>query len=227
MDRLVYLDFDLDIERSDQGYRVEVNSPAGQTAEVFQLPFSDLEIENALLRFGRPQRGTRSMESSEAEAARVFGARLFGAVFGGEARGCLRSSIEEAQRRNAGLRIRLRLTDTPELTDLPWEFLYNPALKRFLALSAQTPLVRFLELPERVRPLSIVPPLRILVVIASPRGYPPLDVEREWRNLSAALADLQQRQMVTVERLPSPQLSRPRRRPCRPAPATRPTCTSA
>jgi len=70
------------------------------------------------------------MESSRAEAARLFGGRLFNAVFHGEVRSCLRSSIEDAQRQNAGLRIRLRLTNAPELTDLPWEFLYNPTLNR-------------------------------------------------------------------------------------------------
>ena len=32
-----------------------------------------------------------------------------------------------------------------------------------------TPLVRYLELPERIRPLAVAPPLRILVVISSRR----------------------------------------------------------
>ncbi|KPV48259.1 hypothetical protein SE17_39035, partial [Kouleothrix aurantiaca] len=105
------------------------------------------------------------------------------------------------------LRLRLRLTGTPELTDLPWEFLHNPTFNRFLALSSQTPLVRYLEMPERVRPLSISLPLRILAVISSPRGYPPLNVEDEWQRLSTALADLQAHGLVQLERLAAPTLS--------------------
>jgi len=137
-----YLDFDIDIERSGAAYRATFNSPAGQVTQDFVVPFTEQDLEIALLRFGRPQRGTRRIENPETEYARTFGSRLFAAVFDGEARACLRSSLEEAQRQNAGLRLRLRLTGTPELTDLPWEFLHNPTFNRFLALSSQTPLVR-------------------------------------------------------------------------------------
>ena len=202
-----YLDFDIDIERSGAAYRATFNSPAGQVTQDFVVPFTEQDLEIALLRFGRPQRGTRRIENPETEYARTFGSRLFAAVFDGEARACLRSSLEEAQRRNAGLRLRLRLTGTPELTDLPWEFLHNPTFNRFLALSSQTPLVRYLEMPERVRPLAISLPLRILAVISSPRGYPPLNVEDEWQRLSTALADLQAHGLVQLERLAAPTLS--------------------
>ena len=55
-----YLDFDLLIERAEQGYSVRVlNSPAGQASAQFHLPFSDLELENFLLRIGRTRRGVR------------------------------------------------------------------------------------------------------------------------------------------------------------------------
>jgi hypothetical protein len=39
-------------------------------------------------------------------------------------RACFRSSVDEARRDGLGVRLRLRLADA-ELTDLPWEFLYN------------------------------------------------------------------------------------------------------
>ena len=39
------------------------------------------------------------------------------------------------------LRIRLRLSDTPELAELPWEFLYDQTRNRFLGLSDRTPLM--------------------------------------------------------------------------------------
>lgn len=196
-----YLDFDIELEPAADGYRVEVNSPAGQSSTSFRLPFSELEIENFLLKIGQSRRTMRRIDTPETEATKIFGARLFDALFAGDVRACLRSSIDEAGRQGCGLRIRLRLTETPELAGLPWEYLYNPAVNRFLALSVETPLVRYLELPERIRPLAVTPPLRVLALIASPRDHAPLDVEREWQRLRAALGDLERRGLVTLERI--------------------------
>jgi len=202
MEEISYLDFDLLIERAEKGYTVQVlNSPAGRATADFSLPFSELELENFLLRVGRTRRGVRRLESPEMEAAKSFGGRLFDAVFSGDVRGCLHSSLDEADRQEAGLRLRLRLADVPELADLPWEYLHNPTLNRFFVLSAETPLVRYLDLPERIRPLAVQPPLKVLVVISSPSNYPPLDVEREWEKLREALGDLEQRGLVALERL--------------------------
>ncbi len=68
-------------------------------------------------------------------------------------------------------RLRLRLAEVPELAGVPWEYIYNPALNRFLALSTETPLVRYLDLPERIRPVKVVQPLRVLVMVAGPSDY--------------------------------------------------------
>jgi len=149
----------------------------------------------------------RRLNSPEMESARIFGKRLFEAVFGSEVFGCLRSSLDRAEEKETGLRLRLRL-NAPELADLPWEYLYNPALNRFLVLAVETPLVRYLELPERIRPLAVKPPLKILVMIASPNDHPALDVEQEWEKLNQALALLQRRGLVALHRLEEATLSR-------------------
>ena len=202
MDTITYLDFDLLVERSEAGYRARVlSSPAGRATAEFILPFSELELENFLLRVGRTRRGVRRLESPEMKAARVFGVRLFEAAFDDEVRGRLRSSLNEANQRGVGLRIRLRLGDVPELADLPWEYLYDPTLDRFLSLSVETPVIRYLDLPQPIRPLTVEPPLRVLAMIASPSDYPSLDVDREWAKLRDALSDLEQRRVVSLERL--------------------------
>ena len=100
-----------------------------------------------------------------------------------------------------GLRLRLRLTDTPALAELPWEFLYDPRHNRFLAQSRHTPLVRYLDLPDPPAPLGVDGPLRLLVMISSPSDYPELDVEQEWSLLTGALAQQQEEGRVIVERL--------------------------
>ncbi|HBB97572.1 MAG TPA: hypothetical protein DC054_19500 [Blastocatellia bacterium] len=205
MDVTRYLDFDLRFHRDDQGeYRAQViASPAGTSESIsFRLPFNEDKLENFLLKIGRPRRATRGAAATETTAAKDFGAGLFATVFSGDVNACLRTSLERANWEKAGLRIRLHLTDVPELADLPWEYLYRPPpLNRFLALSTKTPLVRFLDLPERIEPLNVSPPLRILVLIASPKDIASLDSEREWAYLHSALSDLEARGLVELTRL--------------------------
>jgi hypothetical protein len=141
------------------------------------------------------------------DAVRTVGRRLYDAVFAGDVRACWRSSLSEAEERNAGLRLRLRIADAPELGDIPWEYLYNPSLNRFLSLSQETPLVRYLDLPERIRPLAVEGRLEILVMISSPTDYPALDVEREWSRLNEALAGLIANGQIRLERLAEARLS--------------------
>jgi hypothetical protein len=184
-----YLDFDLLIEGSEEGYCAGVlNSPAGQASANFSLPF----LEG----------GGRGPEKLDIEPVKTFGERLFEAVFVDQVQSCLRRSLDEAKRQQCtGLRIRLRLTDVPELASLPWEYLYDPDPNRFLVLSTETPLVRYLDLPEPIQPLAVKPPLRVLVMISSPSDHMPLDVEREWTTIGEALGGLEQRELVTLERL--------------------------
>jgi hypothetical protein len=200
MDRLEYLDFEIKIEKREQRYAVSViRSPAGEAEGEFVLPFSDLELENLLLKVGRTRRGVRRIGSPEWQAARSLGGKLFEAVCKGDVRGCFRSSLDKAALEDKGLRTKLRLLNTPELADLPWEYLYNRRLNRFLSLSTHTPIVRYIELPEAIRPLAVKPPLHILVMISSPSDYVQLNVEREKANLQDALSGLEQRGIVTLE----------------------------
>jgi hypothetical protein len=203
-----YLDFDLRIERDGEGYRAEVmNSPAGQGACVFKSPFSSMELENFLLRVGRPRHSTRRMDSPEIAAAKSYGGKLYEAVMSGEVQARWLSSLTEAETQGHGLRLRLRIADAPELNGMPWEYLYNASLNRFLSLSERTPLVRYLELPERIKPLAVEAPIRVLVAISSPSNYPKLDVEREWSQLQDALQPLIGSGLVIMERLTNPRLS--------------------
>jgi tetratricopeptide (TPR) repeat protein len=204
--RVSYLDFDLLIDQSRAGYRAQVlSAPPGIERATcdFVLPFDEKDIKILLLSIGQPRRGgTRRIESTYTEEAKKFGGRLFDAVFTKDMWACLRRSLEVAQAEGAGLRIRLQLTrDAQALADLPWEYLYDSELNRFLALSADTPVTRYLALPEPVRPLTIQPPLKVLVMISSPSDYLPLDVEREWTILQDALHDLSRDGLVVAERL--------------------------
>jgi CHAT domain/WD domain, G-beta repeat len=212
-----YENFDVLLERSGKGsYRARVvYAPAGEAARVaFTPPFAPLELENFLLRIGQPRRVVRSVDAPETKAIKAFGERLYQALFHDDLRVSLERSLSEAAAKGAGLRLRLRLSDTPELAELPWEFLYDQARNRFMCLSDRTPLVRFLEVPDPPRPLPVSPPLRILVMISSPRdaGFAELDVEQEWTRLHGVLSGLEQAGMVQLERLETATLSALRQR---------------
>lgn len=197
-----YLDFDIAIQRVGDSYRAHVlDSPGGEATVNFSWPFDKRDLEIFLLRMGHERRSVRGINSPEAQAAKTFGGQLFTSIFSGGVQTCLRSSLEEAENQGKGLRIRLRLNEAPELVNIPWEYLYNPSVNTFLVLSQATPLVRFLEMTERIRPLEVSAPLRILVMIASPTDYPRLDVDQEWTNLREALKDLEQNKQVVLERL--------------------------
>lgn len=185
-----YLDYDLLIESWESGYRARVlNSPAGQAVSFFDAA----SLEEAL---PDPYTG-------DAEVAKAFGERLFSHVFDDQVQSCLRRSQDEANRQGVGLRIRLRLTDVPQLAYLPWEYLYDPDLNRFLTLSAETPIVRYLDLPDLVPTLTAKLPLQMLVMISSPADREPLDITREWNTLHEALGELEERGHIELHKLES------------------------
>ena len=191
-----YQNFDLLIEKVGAVYRARVlNSPAGNATVDFRLPFSPSQLQDILARIGSSNKRHLSTyhtnsnaPASELLTPRAFGTQLFTAVFDGPVGDIFGKSLSRIRDQQAGLRIRLRLSsDAPELADLPWEYLYAPNLKRFLVLSDETPLVRYMEVQLPSKDLGIVPPIHLLVVISTPTGIEPLAVEQEWTHLQAAL----------------------------------------
>ncbi|HET9496208.1 MAG TPA: CHAT domain-containing protein [Chloroflexia bacterium] len=217
MSSIAYVNLDMQIQRGPEsgGYRLMVQSPGGKSVRAtFVLPFTEEGLENFILKAGPPRRGVRRVDTQEVEAAKRFGAKLYDALFTADVRSALQSSLEMARqkaasgagRKRTGVRIRLRLADVPELAGVPWEYMYNPTFNQFLALSTETPLVRYLDLPERTRPVRISPPLRIIVMIAGPTDLAPLNVRQEWHNLSEALGDLRDEGLVQMDVMDTPTL---------------------
>jgi hypothetical protein len=190
-----YLNFELLVDWIGDRYQARVlDSPAGQATESFSLPFDEEEIHavQSLLRGSTaPGQGAPDLQS--------FGERLFQAVFGGAVGQALERSQDRVASQAAGLRIHLRMTDAPELAQIPWEVLYDPVHQRFLALSDKTPIVRYLELPIPETPLQITPPLRLLMILSSPRDLPPVSADRERETVVNALSPLESTGLVETE----------------------------
>src|SRR5919107_837696 len=191
-----YLDFELEIRGGGpREYPVAVRSPAGEAQGQMRFPFDEWELrdrlqslEIALLRSG----GTRRrIPSPEEHTVQDFGRGLFESLLVGDVHTRYEMSLSEARRQGKGLRLKLRIQPS-ELTVLPWEFLYDAERDRYPSLSSNTPLVRYLDLPQPVEPLRVSPPLRVLGMVTSPLGLDPLDVEHEKRLVEEATRGLRE-----------------------------------
>lgn len=202
---LTYLDFDLLIERgfgTDKYQARVIHAPGGETPPVsFTMPFSPLELQKFLQRIDYARWAARTAYAPGFDEAKEFGSALYEKVFSGPIESNLNRSLGEARARQDGLRVLLRLSDVPELAALPWEFLYDRRLDRFLCVSAETPVVRFLEVPDSVRWFVADRPIRILVVIAAPVDYPWLDVNDEWAKIQQEFGPLTRAGLVDLQLL--------------------------
>jgi ABC-type branched-subunit amino acid transport system substrate-binding protein len=165
------------------------------------FPFNDLELsnrllalENTLLRSGGKR---RKIASPEEQTVNEFGRELFDILIDGDVRGRFDGSMAEANRRGEPLRIKLRF-DSPTLSALPWEFLFDRRGRDYLVLSANTPLVRYIEVADSIKPLTVKAPLRMLGMVASPSDLDELDVKRERERIEAATADLRMRGLLEL-----------------------------
>jgi len=190
-----YDDFVLQLDASARGgFRARVvKSPFGEAAVAFSLP----AVAGASPAGGPAGAASRDIEhaaGSVRTAAAVppieIGTAIYRSVFQGQVRSLLdksRGQLEMATDR--GLRLKIKLDpgdpDTAELADLPWELLCDGDTEDFFALSRQTSLVRYLDVPRSSQPIAFTPPLRILAVSASPHTLPPLDLAEETRRLEA------------------------------------------
>lgn len=178
-------------------YRVHASTAIGETTGTFTVPLSHLELENLVLRMSRPRSAMRGPGSPQLQTVRRFGGDLFSALFTGPVRDLYRDGLSHARQSQKGLRITLGLTDTPELMDLPWEYLYEKP--DFISISTWTPVVRYLELPRSRPPVEVTPPLRVLALVSSPSDVQRLDVAREREKLEEALSDATARGAAEID----------------------------
>ncbi len=171
-------------------------------ASVFTMPMTDDEIRLAVAQLSTTRSSTDRQRNSpsvsraavvetqgnQKRTAEDFGTKLYDALIGGE----VAKLFDEARSRGDGaVRIRLVMSkEQPQLLGIPWEFLCRNGT--FLAAQPESPVVRELTTPERVSPYRITGKVRMLGVIASPKGPPPLNVEKEKqrvRDATASFAD--------------------------------------
>jgi len=182
-----YINYDLHVTRQGKHYDLRVNCPvAGQATSQALSSFLDSAILN---------------EWEEFEPKEI-GQYLYNAIFQDSIEIHLHKSLTAANAEDRGLRIRLHLNESPELANLPWEYLYDVARDEFLALSINTPIVRYLDLPIPEPDMNLKGTVHILVIIACPTDLQShIDADREWQQFQAAFQELEAAHKVKIHRL--------------------------
>jgi hypothetical protein len=182
-------------------YDVQVLRAAagGEPRSTVTLDVDALEIRSRGLETTVLASAARARSSAVPELEkplRELGSYLFEALFSGPVATAYRASLAVARERGKSLRIVLRLT-APELVVMPWEALYDVELDAYICRIE--PLVRHIDAPFTPEPLPLDPPLRILGIVASPRGLPQLNVDAEKQHLKHALSASTSTGQVVVE----------------------------
>ncbi|MBD8870187.1 CHAT domain-containing protein [Nocardioides donggukensis] len=207
-----YVNFDLLIEQESAGHfqaRV-TGSPQGATPSVrFTLPYDPTTLENLLLKLDPGRSGTRRAGASTQQQAGIdFGGPLYRAVFRDDLLLTWTRSLDLARQQDAGgLRLRLRLNDAPTIAGLPWELLYDARTNSFIAQSERTPVVRYLDVPQSPRAMTVDGPLHVLALISSPVDQDELDVDAEWELIGDAVRPQVEAGLVVLDRLPRPTMA--------------------
>ena len=131
--------------------------------------------------------------------AKAFGAALFDAVFSADVKACFRSSIDEVRRQNAGCGSACASGSERGRSPLgiplqPFGESVHRALDSHAARQIHGS-------PERIQPIAVKPPIRVLVMISSPSDFPALDVEAEWTRLNEALGGSGSAGQLAIDRL--------------------------
>jgi len=182
-----YVDFEIRI-RADHtmGYVVEVSSPGGDAHNNLILPTQDSAYQSLLDRI-------QTLDTDEALLTEL-GQLLFRSIFHGP--------IKDVYSRTQGLLtedqgFRLRFNIDAALTDisqLPWEFIYDPDLGPLTMLDA--PIVRYIPLPTLEPRGRTSLPLRVLITMALPS--PTLEMKYELAEVCDALDRLKEQDLVTI-----------------------------
>lgn len=198
-----YLDFNVEIKEANDAYTVDFRSPPGgdpqrdvrpSRQEVLQVVTSMREAFGSSLTHSRgirpaPEGASGATQRERHQRIEELGNRLFSLIFPDDVGQIFDRSRDAAAREEKGLRVRI-IVRPPELLSVPWELLYNPFARNFVALDERTPLVRGMQALRPTEPLPVKPPLQILAMGVTHPDLGDVDIDRERRFLEKVIAGL-------------------------------------
>ncbi|MBI4789882.1 MAG: CHAT domain-containing protein [Chloroflexi bacterium] len=182
--------FTFGITRVDAKYLVRAESALGEAGPnvIDSAVIADAAVNGQHLISGRTNHSR----------VQDIGRKLFDALCQGDIAKLYQQTAAVAQRNGSAMPIVFKFKQSPELQEPVWEFLHDG--EKFLALDPATPIVRYVEQTRPIQDLGVKPPLRMLLTTGAPRGYETLDLAQEERNVREALAGLDDRIQLVVER---------------------------
>lgn len=162
----------------------------GEDRAEMTLPFTLGDLETILpdlgLHINYPEDDPRGPKTDmDGWTPRKIGTALFNALFTGNVRNCYERAWTKA-----GGKLRVILKTDPrdeasrDLCRLPWELMCDNG--KWIALARESGLVRYLESSRHINREPLATPLRVLVVLANPKGFEDIDPKR----IRTELADL-------------------------------------
>lgn len=156
---------------------VRASSVQGDVSNRFRLDLNEIKLALNLI----------EKRQTDIDLLKRLGGKLYQAIFPKDILGLFRATVAGASSSESNVRIRLVL-ELPELASLPWELLYDESTNTFLANSIQTALSRYIDVPLQKRDLkSAKLPLKVLLIISSPKNLIKLDVFGEENLIKASL----------------------------------------
>ncbi len=187
-----YEDFEVWIARDGDGYSVRASGAGESHRLVLDLDALERKTRELVEAFA----GREAVDAPTQHAARELGRELFEIVFPRPIYGRWR------ELRAGYCRVRLHFDRAGALSALPWELLFDG--HRFLAVSAETPIVRHPELHGPLESPLPPRPFRLLALLPQPLGQQDLDAEGELLAIREALGARISEKSVVVERIDRP-----------------------
>jgi hypothetical protein len=196
----VYDNFDIFIRPTGNinEYSLEAKSPYGETADSIRqiFPFENDAYQNLAHRLKDVQISEPQFANEMGEILRKF---LFPPLIQEEFSKSLNVSRAKGKE---GIRVRININqELREMYQVPWEYCRDD--KSFLALNADTPLVRYIPTNREPVPISVPETVKILLAWANPEDLAQLDVQSEIEAVKDALADFTASGRVVIEELPN------------------------
>ncbi len=195
-----YADFSITFGTATGGvFPVLVRSPAGPANGSFTSPVALEQIGTTLASVGNTVRGgayaqrnvvPQNERSAPRDVPSDIGVQLFRSLFRGDVQRRFDESVGISGALGKVLRIRLHMNlddrTVAPLASLPWELLHYEEKDRNLVQWPWTSVVRYLDVPHSNELPAFELPLRVLFVMANPRGD--LNLARERREIESRLA---------------------------------------
>ncbi|HUS47508.1 MAG TPA: CHAT domain-containing protein, partial [Phycisphaerae bacterium] len=184
-------------------FRVEVQKERVVTLtapRIHDAPTTAFELDPGSPQWAECRSRLRAQQTSE-QFFQTLGTTLFDAIFPRQHRISYELNYQYVREdlENRILQVQMRLLDD-ELSELPWECMYNPVAKLWLAANPVTPLSRYVD-AQVPPPLRLQPPLKLLVVTAEPTTLPAVGAKTEIEAVRKVLSPLLRDGLVTAKLL--------------------------